>query len=61
MGFCSSSRIVRARQTKIPAFQAKLPAARNCSAVARSGFSRNWITRWTGIPPRVSRSWPRSM
>ena len=39
--FFSSSRIVRARQTKIPAFQAKLPAARNCSAVALSGFSRN--------------------
>ena len=36
-----SSRIVRARQTKIPEFQAKLPAARNRSAVARSGFSRN--------------------
>ncbi len=44
-----ASRMARAFQTKIPAFQANRPSARNRSAVARSGFSRNWTTLCSAI------------
>ncbi len=40
---------VRALHRKIPPFHAKFPAARNCSAVCWSGFSRKRLTRRTGI------------
>ena len=34
----------------MPEFQANRPSARNCSAVGRSGFSRNWTTSCSGDP-----------
>ena len=37
----SSARIALALNRNMPLFQVKRPLARNCSAVARSGFSTN--------------------
>ena len=54
------ARIAQARKATMPLFHQKLPSSRNCSAVARSGFSRKpSATNARGLAS--SRAAPRAM
>jgi hypothetical protein len=55
----NSARIALALNRNMPLFQVKRPVARNCSAVARSGFSTNRAIGTGALAP--SSDWAASM